>query len=152
MRWILAGISLVAILLVAIKRVSLNKQKNVIRLIVVLTLLRLIVPTMVLTSNMMQTWLESERQQSISVLISTENEVRALNKATASDGDSNWFESLTAKLKLADLFALIKAKTDDAVTAAVYILAEFVLVFILIPLLFVGVAYKLIVGRLSRRD
>jgi hypothetical protein len=151
-RWVLAGISVIAILLVAIKSVSLRRQKSVIRLILVLTLLRLVVPTMVLTSNLMQTWLESERQDSITVLISTENEVRALNKATASDQDSGWFESLTAKLKLTHLFTLIKSKTDNAVTATVYILAEFVLVFIFIPLLFVGIAYKVILGRISHRD
>jgi hypothetical protein len=152
-RWVLTGISFMAILLVAIKSsISLSKQRNVIRLIVVLTLLRLVVPTMVITSNMMQTWLESERQDSISVLISTENEVRALNQATASDHDSGWFESLTAKLKLTDVFTSIKAKTDNAVTAVVYILAEFVLVFILIPIVFVGLAYKVIIGRLSHLD
>jgi len=151
-RWVLAGISLMAILFVAIKSISVFKQKSVIRLVLVLTLLRLVVPTMVLTSNMMQTWLESQRQDSISVLISTENEVRALNKATASNQDAGWFESLTAKLKLTNIFTSIKSKTDNVVTAAVYILAEFVLVFIFIPVLFVGIAYKLILGRLSRRD
>lgn len=149
LRWVLAGISIIAILVVAIKSVSLTKQKSVIRLILVLTLLRFVVPSMVLASNMMQTWLASERQESISVLISTENEVRELNRATASDQDSGWFESLTAKFKLTNVFTLIKSKTDNAVTATVYILAEFVLVFILIPLLFMGIAYKLILGRLS---
>ncbi len=148
-RWVLAGISMIAILLVAINSVSLTKQKSVIKLIFILTLLRLVVPTMVLTSNMMQTWLESERQGSIAVLISTENDVRALNQATANDQDSGWFESLTSKLKLTHVFTVIKSKTDNAVTATVYILAEFVLVFIFIPLLFVGIAYKLILGRLS---
>lgn len=152
LRWVLAGISIMAILFVAIKSISATKQKNVIRLILVLTLLRLIVPTMVLTSNLMQTWLESERQQSIAILISTENEVRDLNQATASDQDAGWFQSLTAKLKLTNIFTSIKSKTDNAVTAAVYILAEFVLVFIFIPVLFVGIAYKLILGRISRRD
>tara|TARA_R110002050_G_scaffold71891_3_gene154768 strand:+ start:169890 stop:170624 length:735 start_codon:yes stop_codon:yes gene_type:complete len=151
-RWGLACISIIAIVLVALKSVSLTKQKSAIRLVLVLTLLRLIVPTMVLTSNMMQTWLESERQQSIAVLVSTENEVRALNKATADDQATGWFEKLTTKLNITNLFTLIKAKTDNAVTAAVYILAEFLLVFILIPLLFVGIAYKLLVERLSRRD
>jgi len=152
LRWVLAAISIIAILIVAIKSISVSKQKSVIRLIVVLTLLRLIVPTMVLTSNLMQTWLESERQQSIAVLISTENEVRVLNQSTASGQDAGWFESLAAKLKLTDIFTSIKAKTDKAVMAAVYILAEFVLVFIFIPLLFIGIAYKLIFGRFSSRD
>ena len=151
-RWVLVGISFFATLLVVTKSVPLTRQKSVIRLILVLTLLRLVVPTMVLTSNMMQTWLALERQDSISVLISTENEVRAFNRITVSDQDIGWFESLTAKLKLTNIFTLIKSKTDNAVTAAVYILAEFVLVFILIPLLFIGIAYKLILGRLSRRD
>tara|TARA_R110002049_G_scaffold209651_1_gene380562 strand:+ start:1640 stop:2335 length:696 start_codon:yes stop_codon:yes gene_type:complete len=151
-RWVLAGISVIAILVVSFKSISVTKQKSVIRLILVLTLLRLVVPTMVLTSNMMQTWLESERQDSISVLISTENDVRALNTATANDQDSGWFESLTSKLKLTKVFTSIKSKTDNTVTAVVYILAEFVLVFILIPVLFIGIAYKLLVGRLSHRD
>jgi hypothetical protein len=92
------------------------------------------------------------RQDSIAVLISTENEVRALNRATARDQYSGWFESLTAKLKLINVFTLIKSKIDNAVTATVYILAEFVLVFIFIPLLFVGIAYKVILARLSHRD
>ena len=152
LRLVLDGISVIAILLVAIKSVSLITQKSVIKLIFILTLLRLVVPTMVLTSNMMQTWLETERQESILVLVSTESDVRALNTATADDQDSGWFESLTAKLKLTNLFTVIKTKTDNAVTAVVYILAEFVLVFILIPVLFIGIAYKLLVGRLSRRD
>lgn len=146
-RWILAGIALVAFLLVILKKGSLKNQKNVIRLVFVLTLLRLIVPTMVLSSNMMQTWLASERQESISILLATENEVRALNKATEIDEDSGWFESLTSKLKIADLFTIIKTKTDNAVTATVYILAEFVLVFIFMPVMFLGIAYKLIVSR-----
>lgn len=152
LRWVLAAISIFAILFVAIKSISASKQKSVIRLIVVLTLLRLVVPTMVLTSNLMQTWLESERQQSIAVLVSTEKDVRVLNQTTASDQDAGWFQNLTAKLKLTDIFTSIKAKTDNAVTAAVYILAEFVLVFILIPLLFIAIAYKLILGRFIRRD
>lgn len=149
LRWVLAGISIIATLFVAIKSISPSKQKSVMRLILILTLLRLVVPAMVLTSNMMQTWLEVERQDSISVLISTESEVRALN-TTVNDQDSGWFDSLKAKLKLTDFFTSIKAKTDSAVTAAVYILAEFVLVFIFIPLLFIGIAYKLLVSRLGR--
>lgn len=151
LRWVLAGISIVAMLFVAIKSISPSKQRSVIRLIFILTLLRLVVPAMVLTSNMMQTWLEAERHDSIAVLVSTEGDVRTLNTATTSDQNSGWFESLTAKLKLTDLFTSIKAKTDNAVTAAVYILAEFVLVFIFVPLLFIGIVYTLLMGRLSGR-
>lgn len=148
-RWVLVAISIIAMVFVAIKSIAATKQKSVIRLIFVLTILRLIVPTMVLTSNLMQSWLESERQQSIAVLISTENEVRVLNNATATDQDAGWFQSLSSKLNLTNIFSSIKSKTDNAVTAAVYILAEFVLVFIFIPLLFIGIAYKLILGRFS---
>lgn len=148
-RWVLVAISIIAMVFVAIKSISATKQKSIIRLIFILTILRLIVPTMVLTSNLMQSWLESERQQSIAVLISTENEVRVLNKATASDQDAGWFQSLSSKLNLTNIFSSIKSKTDNAVMATVYILAEFVLVFIFIPLLFIGIAYKLILGRFS---
>lgn len=147
LRWVLAGISIIAVVFIAIKSISPSKQKSVMRLIFILTLLRLAVPAMVLTSNMMQTWLETERQESISVLVSTESDVRELNTAATNDQDPGWFKSLTAKLKLTDVFSLIKTKTDNAVTAAVYILAEFVLVFIFIPLLFIGIAYKLLLGR-----
>lgn len=149
LRWVLAGISIIAMFFVAIKSISPSKQKSVMRLIFILTLLRLAVPAMVLTSNMMQKWLETERQDSITVLISTESDVRALNTTTESEQDSGWFKSLTAKLKLTNLFTLIKSKTDNAVTAVVYILAEFVLVFIFIPLLFIGIVYKLLVRRQS---
>ena len=147
LRWLFLAVAVITMLLVGLKKLPDNKQYLLIKVVLVLAVLRLMVPAMVVTSSVMQSWLEAERQHSISVLISTEKEVRALNHSATNNESSGWFDSMTDKLQLADLFSSIKSKTDEAVTAAVSILAEFLLVFIFIPIVFMSICYKLIVGR-----
>lgn len=150
LRWLFVAIALVATLTLIFKKLSDAKQRVLIKVVLILSILRLMVPAMVLTSSVMQTWLESERQQAISVLVSTEHEVRVLNQSTSEQKSSSWFDNMSDKLQLTELFNNIKSKADEAVTAAISILAEFLLVFILIPLVFISISYKLIVGRFDK--
>ncbi|MDB2705798.1 hypothetical protein N9Y67_04675 [Pseudomonadota bacterium] len=145
LRWLLVILAIITMLVVALKKLSETKQKLLIRIVIVLSILRLMVPAMVVTSSVMQSWLEADRQHSISVLVSTEQEVRALNHSTSNNKSSGWFESIADKLQLTDLFSSLKSKSDGAVTAAISILAEFLLVFIFIPIVFMSISYKLIV-------
>jgi len=149
LRWGLVMFSLCVAVFITFQKVSLKHQKSLLRLVVAMTILRLMVPSMVLTSSLMQSWLETQRQESVTILVTAESEIKQLNQSTVQQEDKSWFDTMTSKFQLTGLFTSIKDKTDSAVTASVYLLAEFVLVFILIPILFLLLSYRLLVGRFN---
>jgi ABC-type multidrug transport system fused ATPase/permease subunit len=112
------------------------------RLVIMLTLVRLLVPTLALVSHQTQVWLKSERQQAVSMLESTRSTVDELNQQY-DDGSQGWFSDLRDKLDIKARLEQIQARAEQAVEAAVYLLAEFVLIMVLMPLLFVYMALKL---------
>lgn len=151
LRWSLLAAVVIIGILVASQRISVLRQQTLIRLVVLLTILRLMVPVMVLSSSLMQSWLEQDRQTSVSTLVVAQDDIENLNKTASENEQSGWFESISNTFKLDEIFSSMENKANEAVSAAVYILAEFVLVFILIPVLFMFVGYRLLFRQLSKK-
>jgi hypothetical protein len=143
-RWGALALVVVMTTLIASKRISPERQQTMLKLIVFVTILRLVVPAMVITSGLMQSWLETDRQESVTVLISTEKDIQELNNTTSEKEEDGWFANIASKFDMSELFNSIEEKADNAVSAAVYLLAEFVLVFIFIPVMFLFFAYRLL--------
>jgi len=150
LRWALVMFVVCVIALVASQKLSYKHQQSMIRIVLFLTVLRLVVPVMVLSSGAMQSWLEAEREQSVATLVTAENNIQKLNQSNATQEKTGWFESITSKFQLSNLFSSIEIKAEQAVTASISLLAQFVFVFILIPILFMWLAYRLIAWQFLR--
>jgi len=151
LRWGLLLLAVAVIVVIASKKLAIKHQQSLIRLVVVVTVLRLMIPCMALTSGLMQSWLETQREESVTTLITAQNDIEELNQSTTETQTekASWFDSMTSKLHLNDLFSSVEHKADNAVNAAVYLLAEFVLVFILIPMLFLFISYRILIRQFS---
>jgi len=147
-RIVLAGLALLSLLLITINKLHPRWQQGLIRFVIVLTLLRLVVPVMGLASYQLQGWLEQERQQAVSVLETTQQEVAVLNQQP--DEESGWLSDLRRQLSIESRLKQITARAEQGVQAAIYLLAEFVLLMLIMPLLFIGLMLR-IVSRLTVR-
>ena len=125
------GVSLLTFALVWIKSVPVPLKTTLVKLLVILTLLRCVVPVMTLASNAMELWVAEDRQVAVAVLQTTRQEVAALQN---NENDS-WHEKLTDVLALETM----QNKAEAGVEKAVYLFAEFILQFILLPLVFLWV-------------
>jgi len=125
------GLSLITLTLVWIKPVPVALKTTLVKLLVLLTLLRCVVPVMALTSNAMELWVAEDRQEAVAVLQTTQQEFAALQN---NENDS-WREKLTDMLAL----EIMQDKAEAGVDKAVYLFAEFILQFILLPLVFLWV-------------
>lgn len=145
-RIVLAGVALIAFLLITTNKLRPDWQQGLFRLVIVLTVLRLTVPVMGLASYQLQGWLEQERQQAVSVLETTQEEVAVLNQQQ--DKESGWLKDLRRQLNIESRLKQITTRAEQGVQAAIYLLAEFVLLMLIMPLLFIWLMLR-IASRLS---
>lgn len=138
----LALLAVVAIVMLFAPRPGRDTKQWLFRLVIMLTVLRLLVPMLALVSSQTQQWLQTERQQAIETLQSTQHSVDTLN-SQYSEESQGWFSDLRSRLDIQARLDSVKAKAEQGVEAAVYLLAEFVLIMVLLPLLFVYLAFKL---------
>lgn len=141
-RLLLVLLVVVAITVCLMRGVSSNVKQGFIKLVIILTVLRLVVPAMVLVSHQLQDWLATERQQALYTLQSTRDEVDIINAQTSED-DSSWFDNFKKPFDIQARLDNVKHKAEQSVEAAVYLLAEFVLIMVLVPLLFLYLMIKL---------
>jgi ABC-type multidrug transport system fused ATPase/permease subunit len=136
----LAVSSLLAYLLPA---VSPKAKLLLLRLVIVLTVLRLLIPGLALLSHQTQQWLQTERQAAVSVLASTQSSVDEFNSESQQQS-SGWFSDLRDRLDIQARLEKVQQRAEQGVEAAVYLLAEFLLIMVLLPLLFAWLLLRLL--------
>lgn len=125
-----------------------NETKSwLVKSVLILTLLRLFIPGVVFISNEIQTSLKQHRNEAISTLVQTKDSVDSLAEET--DKPRDWFNSLKENIDIKAKLVRIQEQAESAIEAALYLLAEFFFVMILLPITVVFVLYKSItlIGR-----
>lgn len=131
-RWLIVALSLLSLASLLLKSPPRKAQSVLIKIVLFATLLRCVVPIMVLASNGMQEWLSHDREQAITVLVDTQQEVKVLNQSNSED--QSWFESVKNSLDIDASLEAVKQQAEQAIEASIYILSEFVLVFVFLPI------------------
>lgn len=137
---VLAVSSLLAYLLPA---VSPKAKLLLLRVVIVFTVLRLLIPGLALLSHQTQQWLQTERQAAVSVLASTQSSVDEFNSESQQQS-SGWFSDLRDRLDIQARLEKVQQRAEQGVEAAVYLLAEFLLIMVLLPLLFAWLLLRLL--------
>lgn len=120
-----------------------GKQKRfLLKTVLFLSVLRLLIPVSVMFSATLQGLMQSQRDEAVMVLQTTQNEVETLT-SREQEQPKSWFDSLKGKLDIESKLQQITQQADRAVHAAVYLLAEFVLLMLLMPLLTLWLLFKL---------
>jgi len=143
----LAVLAVMTLLAVSLSAVSNDLKLMLVRLVIVLSLLRLLIPGLALISHQSQQWLQAERQQAVSVLQSTQSSVEQFN-TQYQDQSSGWFSDLRDRLDIEARLEKVKTRAEQGVEAAVYLLAEFLLLMVLLPVLFAWLLLRLL-GRIK---
>lgn len=147
-RWLLAGLALLTIILLLMQSLTPFWQRKLISLVVILSLLRLMVPMTALVSHQVQQWLSADRQAALVELEAARSEVETITLESP-ETEKRWFHGLRENLDVTSKLSAIEARAERGVEAAIYLLAEFVLIMLLIPLAFIFIMLKLL-GRISR--
>ncbi|WP_438971007.1 hypothetical protein [Methylophaga sp.] len=133
---------IVTIILILMRGVSLDVKQGVIKLVLILSLLRLAVPAVAIVSLQAQDWLATERQQAIKTLQSTRDDVDLMNTQNTEE-ERSWLDGFKNKLDIQTKVNSVKYQAEQSVEAAIYILSEFMLIMIFFPLLFVYLLIRL---------
>jgi hypothetical protein len=131
-RWFIIALSLLSLASLLVKKPPKKTQSILIKMVLFATLLRCVVPIMVLVSNHTQDWLSYDREQAVTVLVDTQQEVNVLNQSNSQD--QSWFEGVKNSLDIDASLEAVKQQAEQAIEAAIYILSEFVLVFVFLPI------------------
>ncbi len=140
---LLVLLAILVLLLLILKPAGHFSGQWLLKTLVILTVLRLTVPVLALVSHGTQQWLQTERQQAVSVLQSAQGSVDQLNESYQQES-GGWFNNLRDKIDIQARLSQIKNRAEQGVEAAVYLLAEFVLIMLLLPLLFVWLVLRII--------
>lgn len=139
-RIVVVVFALVTFLSLSSSRVRPQLRQGLLKLVIVLTVLRLAVPIMGLVSYQTQQWLSNEREQAVNVLEATQEDVAVLNQQQ--DKGAGWFDDLRRQLNIENRLTQVTTQVEQGVQAALYLLAEFVLVMLLLPLMFIWLLAK----------
>lgn len=147
-RWLIAGLALLTIILLFTQWLTPLWQRKLISIVVILSLLRLLVPMTALVSHQAQQWLSADRQAALVELEAARSEVETITLETPAT-EKRWFQSIRDNFDVTRKLSVIEERAERGVEAAIYLLAEFVLIMLLIPLAFIFIMFKLF-GRISR--
>lgn len=142
-RWSLVVLAAAALLIALWPKKPVRWQSRFFNLLLILTLLRLAIPLTVLTANQLQLWLEQDRQDAIAVLQTTQQQVAAIQPDMETT-ERSWYQGITDNLDIKAKLRSIEQRVEEAINAAIYLLAEFVLTMLLIPIGFLFIAWRLI--------
>lgn len=148
LRVLLVLLTLAALLASWWRRDKTVAAQGLVKIVLVLTLLRLAVPALGLVSNQVQLWLAAERAQAVQLLQQAHEEVGALN-AQVPEQPPSWLDNFRQRFDISSRLDEIERRAEAAVEATVYLLAEFILINVLLPLLFLYVLGRAIGGILS---
>ena len=141
-RWIIIALSVLSLASFFIKKTP-NKARGIlIKVVLVITIIRCVVPIMVVVSNYSQQWLSYDREQAISVLVVAQQEVKVLNQSNGQE--QGWFEGVKNSLDIEARLEAVKQQAEQAIEAAIYILSEFLLVFVLLPIVLGFILFNVI--------
>ncbi|HET8807550.1 MAG TPA: hypothetical protein VFM76_04160 [Methylophaga sp.] len=143
-RGLLILLILITVAVMLIRRSNLSLQKNLLRGVIILSILRLAVPITALTANQMQNWLDNDRQQAIAVLDSTQQSLKDLQQ-TDLQNDRKWYQGIRDSIDIRGKLQAVENKAEQGVEAVIYLLAEFILVMVLLPLIFLYLGWQLLV-------
>ena len=132
-RWLVVALSLISLASLFVKKISNKPRTILIKIVVIATLLRCVVPIMVLATNYTQEWLSEDREQAIAVLVDTQQEVKVLNQSNSEN--QSWFEGVKNSLDIDASLEGFKQQAEQAIEASIYILSEFILVFVFLPIM-----------------
>jgi len=90
-----------------------------------------------------QVWLEHDRQDAIAVLQTTRQQVAAL-QPDPEEPSRTWYQGFKDNLDVKARLQDIQQKAEQGINAAIYLLAEFVLIMLILPIGFLFVAWRLI--------
>ncbi len=142
-RGLLIGLIVITIGVIVIRRSNVSLQKNLLRWVIILSILRLAVPVTALAANQMQNWLDNDRQQAVTVLDNTQQSLQDLQQQDL-ETDRKWYQGMRDSLDIRGKLQEVEDKAEQGVEAAVYLLAEFILVMVLLPLLFLYLGWQLL--------
>lgn len=142
-RALLIFLIVMTLAVIVIRRSDVTLQKNLLRWVIILSILRLAVPVTALAANQMQNWLNTDRQQAVAVLDSTEQSLKDLQQV-APENNHKWYQGMRDSLDIRGKLQAVENKAEQGVEAAIYLLAEFILVMVLMPLLFLFLAWQLL--------
>lgn len=142
-RGLLIMLIVITVGVMVIRRSNLSLQKNLLKWVIILSILRLAVPVTALAANQMQNWLDNDRQQAVTVLDNTQQSLQDLQQQDL-ETDRKWYQGMRESLDIRGKLQAVEDKAEQGVEAAVYLLAEFILVMVLLPLLFLYLGWQLL--------
>ena len=142
-RGLLIVLIVITVGVIVIRRSNVSLQKNLLRWVIILSILRLAVPVTTLAANQMQNWLDTDRQQAVTVLDNTQQSLKDLQQQDL-ETDRKWYQGMRDSLDIRGKLQAVEDKAEQGVEAAVYLLAEFILVMVLLPLLFLYLGWRLL--------
>ncbi len=147
-RGLLVLLIIFTVVAIAIRNSKVSLQKNLLRWVIILSILRLAVPVTALAANQMQNWLDNDRQQAVAVLDSTQQSLEDLQQSDLQN-DRKWYQGIRDSIDIRGKLQAVENKAEQGVNAAIYLLAEFILVMVLLPLLFLYLGWQLLlkIGR-----
>lgn len=148
LRWAIAGFAAIVLLLLLWRKLPDRWSSMLFKMVLIMTLLRLAIPVTIVASNQLQLWLEHDRQDAIAILHSTQQEVAAIQPESA-DSERGWYQGFKDNLDIKNRLQSIETKAEQGINAAIYLLAEFVLIMLILPIGFLFIAWRLI-GRITR--
>jgi len=148
LRWAIAGFAAIVVLLLLWQKLPDRWSSMLFKIVLIMTLLRLAIPVTIVASNQLQLWLEQDRQDAIAILHSTQQEVAAI-QPESDDSERGWYQGFKDNLDIKNRLQSIETKAEQGINAAIYLLAEFVLIMLILPIGFLFIAWRLI-GRITR--
>jgi hypothetical protein len=142
-RGILILLIVVSLGVIWLRKTDARLQKNLLRWVIILSILRLAVPVTALAANQLQNWLDQDRQQAVATLDSTHQEIETLNQQDLNT-DRKWYQGMRDSLDIRGKMLSVQDKAEQGVEAAIYLLAEFILVMVLLPLVFLYLGWQLL--------
>lgn len=142
-RGLLVVLIVITLAVMLMRNTQVRLQKNLLRWVIILSILRLAVPITALAANQMQNWLDNDRQQAVAVLDSTQKTLNDLQQQDLQN-DRKWYQGMRDSLDIRTKLQTIKDNAEQGVEAAIYLLAEFVLIMVLLPLLFLYLGWQLL--------
>lgn len=150
-RWGLMVLTAVALLVALWPKKPIHWQTRFFNLVLILTLLRLAIPLTVLTSNQLQLWLEQDRQDAIAVLQATQQQIAEIQPDMEAT-ERPWYQGIADNLDIKAKLRSVELRAEEAINAAIYLFAEFVLIMLIIPIGFLFIAWRLVGNIIGNRS
>ena len=141
-RGLIIGLILITTIVLWLGRSNQRLQTNMLRCVVILSILRLAVPITAVTANQVQNWLDNDREQAVSTLNMTQQEIQSLQQDNV-ETDRKWYQGMRDSFDIRGKLQAVESKAEQGVEAAIYLLAEFILVMVLMPVLFLYLGWQL---------